>query len=86
MTAHTIPQKIKSIWDNRGKTIDRYTIVFEDRERGFNICLGLSVDPDYPLGFSQFGTCIEGSHLGIRITWEDLPSTIKKHIIERGLR
>ncbi len=69
---------IKSIWDNSGKTIDRYTIFFKDTE---NMVLG--TDGDGGSSFSQWGKGIEGAHLGERINFDKLEKNIQDHIIKR---
>lgn len=84
------PQNILKIYDNGGETYDRYTIVLQNR-RYFNgdwlyQCLGLSEDPTYPqYGFSQWGECIPGRHLGKIIQWKDLPEKVRTHAKERLL-
>lgn len=67
--------KIRSIYDNKGKTFDRYTVVFDDGS-----ALGLSHNPDSPVGFSQWGEATEGSHLGKTISFEELPQRVQQHI------
>jgi len=72
---------IKSIWDNEGETVDRYTVVFTDKERnGLHEALGLSNDPTSPQGFSQWTSAQEGEHLGKRLDFSDLPKHIQEHI------
>ena len=67
--------KIKGIYDNRGKTFDRYTVVFDDGS-----ALGLSHNPDSPVGFSQWGSVAESVDLGKPITFQELPENVRKHI------
>jgi len=74
---------IRSIWDNRGKTIDRYTIVLNIKEAEGYYCFSLSSNPNNSYGFSQFGICKIGKHLGKRISWKNLPDNIHKHIINK---
>jgi len=75
---------IRSIWDNGGKTADRYTVVLNTKETEDEYrCLSLSNDPDHPQGISQVGSCKEGEHLGKRISWEDLPDNVRKHVVDR---
>ncbi len=71
------------IYDNGGKTIDRYTAVFMDRpERqphqyealGFNAC------PFHPQGFGQHVPATPGRHLGKRITLESLPEQARQFV------
>jgi len=81
--------KIKSIWDNDGETIDRYTIVTDLKEgtsfNGDTVCLGLSFSPNAnsPQGVSMFCSCVEGSHLGKKIRLEDLSIELQDHITRR---
>lgn len=73
------PSNVKSIWDNGGESLDRYTVVFKDGDM-----LGLSTEPEHPQGFSQFTTGTEGSHLGKKVKWDSLSEKLKKHIIQRS--
>ena len=75
--------KIIGVYDNEGKTFDRYTIVFNEKEGIFYNCLGLSFNPDSPQGFSQWSTCQDGNHLGKKVSFESLPINIQNHVIER---
>ena len=78
------PNNIKSIWDNGGETIDRFSIVLNEDYHSYPSemfgCLGLSINPTYPLGFSQFCGAMEGEHLGRKLNWDDLPIKIQTHI------
>lgn len=80
-----MPDNIKSIWDNKGETVDRYSIMLERAfsKITFLDCLSLSADPTHPLAVSQFSVAIEGKHLGKRIQWEELEQPIQAHIISR---
>jgi len=81
------------IYDNEGKTFDRYTVVdvrdaIEVTERfggtkQYYQCLGLSSNPSDPQGYSMWGGCILGKHLGKRIEFAELPENIQQHIIQR---
>jgi hypothetical protein len=75
---------IIGVYDNEGKTFDRYSIVFK-KEDGykFSDILGLSHNPDSPQGFSQFGYGFKGNHLGKKIPLDTLPKNIKEHISRR---
>ena len=78
------PKEVKSVWDNGGKTMDRYVIFLQGSgwDRGDN--LSLSSDPDGAQGLSQFDhSGKEGSHLGKKINWNRLPDNIQKHIIRK---
>jgi hypothetical protein len=72
------------IYDNGGKSFDRYTIVpprwaKEEKERnGLFNCIGSSENPFHPQGFGQHTSAMPGPHLGKRITWEQLPSDVQK--------
>lgn len=68
------------IYDNGGKTFDRYTVIIDDS------CYGMSSDPMSPLGFNQYcgevGNDIElGEHLGVIL--DKTPNEIKDAIYDR---
>lgn len=73
-------QRIKAIYDNDGKTVDRYTVYFNDgytdldTGKYFNDCLGMSSNPYSPQGFSQHSSGLLGRHNGRRIKLEELPT------------
>jgi len=88
------PRYIK-VFDNGGKTYDRYTCVFskksiidkEDRKYYGTrfMFVGMSEDPFHPLGFGQHGELEPqhiGSHLGKRIKFDALPEDCKKLVIQ----
>lgn len=43
------------ILDNGGKTVDRYTLIFYNEDRGDYSFWGASENPMHPLGFGQYG-------------------------------
>ena len=70
-------------YDNGGKTIDRYTVVYMDRperEAGLYVAIGASEFPFHPLGFGQHCTAMPGRHLGKRIPFESLPKDVQKMV------
>ncbi len=72
----TYPRGSIRIYDNGGKTADRYTAVFLDqpeRTPGLFACLAMSANPMHPQGFGQHSTAMPGRHLGRRINRADLP-------------
>jgi len=72
--------KILAIYDNGGKTMDRYTIVvntYGDREKKFRECLFCGNDPR---GMSGWSSCQMGRHLGKKLTFEQLPELIQKFV------
>jgi hypothetical protein len=76
------PQIIKSIWDNKGKSIDRYTVIFKEDEGA----LGLSDNPNHPNGVAMFldvHDFVEGEHLGDNISWESLPKKVQSYVVDR---
>ena len=78
-TEHTM--KIAKVYDNQGKSFDRYTLLFEGRPDA----LGLSHNCESPQGFSQFGVAIEGRHLGREIPFKDLPQNVRLHVLQRTM-
>lgn len=86
------PEYVLDCFDNKGKTADRYTVLFggsllEDsllRARK-NFYLGMSDAPTSTQGVSMWGECDAAwrpSHE--RVRWVDLPAHIRKHVIARA--
>ncbi len=78
--------QIYRIYDNGGESIDRYTIVMKyqpwnDKTQGYFPCLG--VDGIGGNVFSQWGSCVVGSHLGKQIKFTDLPIQTQEHVNQR---
>ena len=72
------------IYDNGGKTIDRYTIIIG------NSFYAMGDDATSPQGFNQYcgefaDGYKEGRHLGQRVTLKSLPHTIQAAIQTRQL-
>jgi len=69
--------KIKAIYDNFGKTFDRYTVYFDNIQhyRGEIVydCLCMSANPHHPQGFCQHSTGQLGRHNGAKIPFALLP-------------
>lgn len=64
------------IYDNSGKTFDRYTVVFMDqpeKQSGVYAAVGMSTHPFSPQGFGQHCSAMPGRHLGRRIQFNELP-------------
>lgn len=80
------------IYDNGGKTYDRYTAVFMGREEcreygGFGRplirtfeALSFNENPFHPLGFGMHATAMPGRHLGKRVKLEDLPEKAQQFV------
>lgn len=78
---------ILKVWDNGGKTFDRYTV------RVRNDYFGMSENPFSPQGFNQYcgsyGEIKEGRHLGKLLyncgigNYKALPIEVRKAITER---
>ena len=73
-----IQDRILGIYDNEGKTFDRYTVVYSDPERvdeavTLYMSIGMSSNPTHPLGFCQHSAAMLGDHLGKQIPFGDLP-------------
>jgi hypothetical protein len=80
-----IPEDIVAVFD-APRYVDRYTVVLDDSWKGasgYVAMLGLSDDPEWPLGFSQFSDGLLGRHLGRRITFRALPLCVQRHVTRR---
>lgn len=86
------PEYILDCFDNKGKTTDRYTVLFggsllvsellEDRTVFY---LGMSDAPTNPQGISMWGECSASWRPSReRVRWLDLPEHIRAHIIARA--
>ena len=80
--------KIHSVWDNGGKTCDRYTVYYKGRgslnhtgNGSLRLCLGMSEHPSHPCGVGQHGYGYHGRHNGKRIAFEDLPPDCQKAVL-----
>jgi hypothetical protein len=79
------------IYDNGGKTIDRYSVLFMDTKRFTRAtqkgdfeydCLGMDDSPFSPGGFGQSCNAVPGRHLGKRIRFEELPPDCQKAVLQ----
>jgi hypothetical protein len=71
------------IYDNGGKTLDRYTAVYTDmpEANGLFSARGMCSNPFSPQGIGCFTSASPGRHLGKRIKFEELPEQCKKLIL-----
>tara|TARA_Y100001973_G_scaffold99675_1_gene159248 strand:- start:740 stop:988 length:249 start_codon:yes stop_codon:yes gene_type:complete len=66
--------KIKAIYDNGGKTFDRFTVYYNLPEtNSLWAGRGMSSNPFHPLGFGQWISGCLGKHNGKKIKFKDLP-------------
>ena len=76
------------VYDNGGESCDRYTVLRLDWPEtvGCVMAMGMSENPTHPWqGFSQHTSAMDGSHLGKRIAFRDLPTScqeVAKHFLE----
>lgn len=78
------------IYDNGGKTYDRYTAVFMDQPAqkpdryGPQIycAIGFNDNPFHPLGFGQHTSATPGRHLGRRVNLQDLPEKAQRFVMQ----
>lgn len=82
--------QVKAVFDNGGKTIDRYTVVFNERQEPTKewIYLGVSgCHATYGIAFSQWGLTDlpikDWKRMGKRISFGDLPDLVRLHISQR---
>lgn len=86
-STETAQERIKKelrIYDNGGKTVDRYTAVYmrEPEHGGLFAALGMSADPFHPQGFGQHCTAKPGRHLGKRVSFDDLPAACQRFVLQ----
>ena len=86
----TVNGKRVKCYDNSGKTIDRYTVVYldepqedwngEQKRIGATLyaAVALGVYPFHPQGFCQHTDAYIGSHLGKRCPFVSLPPDCRK--------
>lgn len=75
------------IYDNGGKTFDRYTVVFmtlPERRPGTFSALGMSANPFHPQGYGMHCSAMPGRHLGRRIALAQLPDPCQR-LVRRDL-
>jgi hypothetical protein len=81
------PDYILSVYDNGGKTCDRYTVLFAghlwNASLGYNVMYLAMSDG---LEFSQWGEMRSDDReaCGKQIAWLDLPEHIRNHVIDRA--
>ena len=83
------PDYILACYDNGGKTIDRYAILFGGKlwhpEMGRNVQILFLGDNIGPQGVSMWGEAPASYRTyGKKIRWADLPKKLKKHIQNRA--
>lgn len=71
------------LYDNGGKTIDRYTAVYMNcpEGRGLYEARGMDANPYHPQGFGMYCSVTPGRHLGRRIAFEELPPDCQKLVL-----
>ena len=86
------PEYILDCFDNKGRTVDRFSILFGgtlleplllEKRRVF--VLGISSNPTHPQGVSMWDECDAAwrpSHQ--RVRWLDLPENIRRHVVARA--
>lgn len=75
--------QVVRIYDNGGKTLDRYTAVFMSLERerdGTYQCRAMSEHPFH--GFGMWCSAVPGRHLGKRITFDQLPPDCQRLLVQ----
>lgn len=84
-TNEVINNKKIRAYDNGGKTLDRFTVVYLDcpeNQHNTFFARGMSEDPFSPQGFGQGCSATPGRHLGLRIEFSSLPKDCQKLILQ----
>lgn len=73
------------IYDNGGRTVDRYTIIpprwareYREHQPGQWLALAANESPFHPQGVGMHVVAMPGKHLGQRINWRELPDDVKR--------
>ena len=79
------PLKVLGVYDNGGKTLDRYTVVYNSVEqvkdgKKLYSCLGMNAAPFHPQGIGMHGCAVRGRHLGKKVKLTDLPEDCQKAV------
>jgi hypothetical protein len=87
MKTEKIGNERLAIYDNGGKTFDRFTVIFAnilEREKPTRsyYAIGMSEHPRHPQGFGQHCSAMAGRHLGKRILFASLPEDCKSVVMQ----
>lgn len=75
--------RVLYVFDNGGVTVDRYTLITNQKAGGYWLGLTLSQNCDSPQGVSNWVPCELGGHLGKGITFSQLPKKVQDHALLR---
>ena len=75
--------QILRILDNGGKTIDRYTVIYDEPfdHNGNLMCLGMDEAPFHPQGFGQHCAASPDYRDGLEIGFFDLPEDCQRAVL-----
>jgi len=78
------PNGVKRIYDNGGKTVDRYTVYYyqENGARALHVGRGMSAEPFHPQGVGQWVQGDLGPHNGRLINFAALPEDCRKAVLQ----
>jgi hypothetical protein len=76
---------ILGVYDNKGKTLDRYTVVYDYVEqvkdgKKLYMCISMNASPFHPQGIGMHGSAMLGRHLGKKVKLTDLPEDCQKAV------
>ena len=77
--------KIIGVYDDEGKTLDRYTVVYDEVEqvkdgKKLYSCISMNAAPFHPQGIGMHGCAVLGRHLGKKVKLTDLPEDCQKAV------
>lgn len=78
------PKQVAGVYDNGGKSIDRYTVIYKNEhpKRGMCFIRGMSPTPQHPQGVGLYGEMYTSDrpNLGKVLHWADVPDKVKQCI------
>lgn len=83
MTINSFSELPIAIFDNKGQSFDRYSVIYKNEREssGLFACRSMSERPMHPQGIGQMCSAAIGDHLGVPIQFLDLPVDCRKLVL-----